>query len=238
MKMRIALLSDIHIEHGSNFPGTPDADVAVLAGDIGTFTDGHYVKKMVSDLNEEVRTVYIPGNHEYYGGRYEDICAESEVKVIRKDEVSFVATTLWSNPPHDNREMINDFAFIKGHFTPQKMRDLHLVQRDMLKMVIDHEVHDGRKVVVVTHHLPSFKCIHPQYANDQSGMNNYFASPTLEMIWERNWEGKVVAWLFGHTHKQVDIVERNCGVRLVANPHGNFGREQRNIDPQWKVIEV
>ena len=61
--MKIQFFSDIHLEFGEfDIPAT-DADVIVAAGDIGVGLQGiEWLKR----FNRP--TIYVAGNHEYYGG--------------------------------------------------------------------------------------------------------------------------------------------------------------------------
>ena len=79
--------------------------------------------------------------------------------------------------------------------------------------------------IVVTHHLPSKRCVAPQYA--RSPMNAFFVCDLSQLIVDR----KPAAWFFGHTHTSIDV---HIGpTRLLCNPLGyvtagevNFGFDQ------------
>lgn len=73
--MRLRILSDLHLRHHPppevtepSGPGTPSADVVVLAGDIHRGTEG---LRWAHRAFPEVPVVYVAGNHEYYD-RYLD----------------------------------------------------------------------------------------------------------------------------------------------------------------------
>ncbi len=61
--MKIHLMSDVHLEFDPSFtPPYVDADITVLAGDIGYGIEGiEWAKKRFSRP-----VVYVLGNHEYY----------------------------------------------------------------------------------------------------------------------------------------------------------------------------
>ena len=62
--MRIHLLSDLHNEFSSFVPVLLDCDLVILAGDIDLKSRGvEWAKKTFS-----VPVLYVPGNHEFYGG--------------------------------------------------------------------------------------------------------------------------------------------------------------------------
>ena len=72
--------------------------------------------------------------------------------------------------------------------------------------------------VVITHHTPSPKSVHPRYAGD--ALNAAFSS-NLEhlMIGSK----APALWIHGHTHDSYDYVVNGC-TRVVANPRGYTGR--------------
>ena len=119
--MRIQLLSDLHLEAHPQFAASPatDADLLVLAGDIGSYqrgsrlVDKDYGLARFSPLPQyggwPTPVVFVPGNHEYDGEDFDVaharlratcerlglIWLERECVVL--DGVRFVGTTLWSD---------------------------------------------------------------------------------------------------------------------------------------------
>ena len=72
--MKIHILNDLHIEFGAFEPPPTDADVVVLAGDIGVGLEGlHWAQSCFSDKP----VIYVPGNHEFY---HHDIALINEFK--------------------------------------------------------------------------------------------------------------------------------------------------------------
>jgi predicted phosphodiesterase len=122
--MKIQLLSDLHLEANPGFEATPapDADLLVLAGDVGSYQRRKDGSTMVepdwglqrfSPLPQHagwpVPVLFVPGNHEYDALDIDEAHAglrttcerlgitwlERETTVI--DGVRFVGTTLWSD---------------------------------------------------------------------------------------------------------------------------------------------
>jgi predicted phosphodiesterase len=117
-RMKIQLLSDLHLEVHPHFQvrPAPDADLLVLAGDIGSYQAG---SQLAGDDFGLTRfsprhgwphpVLYVPGNHEYDGLEFDEAHArlratcerlditwlEREVKLI--GGVRFVGTTLWTD---------------------------------------------------------------------------------------------------------------------------------------------
>jgi Icc-related predicted phosphoesterase len=119
--MKIQLLSDLHLEANPSFVPVPapDADVLVLAGDIGSYQansaltaagDTDFGLKRFSPRHGwPTPVLFVPGNHEYDGmdfdeahARLQDSCARLgitwlEREVLQLDKVRFVGTTLWAD---------------------------------------------------------------------------------------------------------------------------------------------
>lgn len=115
--MKIQLLSDLHLETEVFDPEPhPQADLLVLAGDIGSYQAGSRLldddfglTRFSPHHSAWRRVLYVPGNHEYDArefdathARLREVCEhlgitwlEREVQVI--DGVRFIGTTLWSD---------------------------------------------------------------------------------------------------------------------------------------------
>lgn len=124
--MNIQLLSDLHLEVHPHFLPTPapDADLLVLAGDVGSYQSGSQLMDADFGLARfsprhgwPVPVLFVPGNHEYDAqdfdqahSRLQETCDRLgitflERKVVSTDTllshssrpVRFVGTTLWSD---------------------------------------------------------------------------------------------------------------------------------------------
>lgn len=119
--MRIQLLSDLHLEVHPQFQPEPaaNADVLVLAGDIGSYQEGSLLADDCFGLERfsplpqyagwPCPVIFVPGNHEYDAQDWDEaharlrrICdrlgliwLERETAVL--DGVRFVGTTLWTD---------------------------------------------------------------------------------------------------------------------------------------------
>lgn len=119
--MKVQLLSDLHLENNPGFAPTPapQANVLVLAGDIGSYQSG----SALSALDDHdfglgrfsprrgwpTPVLFVPGNHEYDGmdfdaahARLRETCARLgihwlEREVLTLQGVRFVGTTLWAD---------------------------------------------------------------------------------------------------------------------------------------------
>lgn len=118
--LRIQVASDLHLERYPDFTpqSAPDADVLVLAGDIGSYQAGSLLPSADFALTRFSpkapgapwrRVLFVPGNHEYDGlelgptrERLRALCADLGItwldrEVVVIDGVRFLGTTLWSD---------------------------------------------------------------------------------------------------------------------------------------------
>jgi Icc-related predicted phosphoesterase len=251
--MKIALLSDLHLSMEPLVPPATDADVVVLAGDLGRPDAAiEWARRYPQP------TLFVAGNHEYYGGdlgsamaRLRALAAGTPVRVLERDEwthcgVRFLGATLWSDhrlcatPEERDRclaqatALVRDFARIRvapgfgDLFSPALSQLLF----DETVAWLDRrfaEPHEG-PTVVVTHFAPSRRSIAPRFAD--SPLNGCFVSDLEAHI--QRWQPRL--WLHGHTHDSFDY--RIGSTRVVANPRGYVlkGRmENLRFDPSLTI---
>jgi hypothetical protein len=79
--MKLHILNDLHIEFEDFAPPATDADVVILAGDIGVGMAGlSWAKIRFPDRP----VIYVPGNHEFY---HHDIALIDELKAQAPDHI-------------------------------------------------------------------------------------------------------------------------------------------------------
>ena len=232
--MKLHVVSDLHLSvAGFDLPETA-ADVIVLAGDIARPPEAcAWAKRLGKPV------IYVAGNHEFYGGSIDGTIAalrahsaNMAIHLLEADElivdgVRFLGTTLWSDfSIVDKAEraqaeelavaMIRDFSRIRADssaersFSPTDSTELFHRSAAWLRRKLD-EPFDGPSVVI-THHAPSRRSIHPRFAG--SPLNACFVSDA-----ERLMGGdRVALWIHGHTHDSFDYSVE--GTRVLCNPRG------------------
>ena len=247
--MKLHILSDLHVEFGEFEPPTTDANVVVLAGDVGVGMDG---LRWIESRFPDKPVIYVPGNHEFY---HHDIalidelkaCASAHIHILNDDQlvidgVRFLGSVLWTDfalfgvgekyfSIQRARKGMNDFAVIQNsgkRFTPDSAIELHQTSRSWLESHLA-EPYAG-KTVIVTHHVPSSMSVPHRFA--KSLLTPAFAS-NLETLMDGD---RVALWVHGHTHDSFDY--EVFGTRVVCNPRG-YVPHAMNFDfrPDW-VVEV
>jgi Icc-related predicted phosphoesterase len=215
--MKVQLASDLHLEFlEMKFPNerliapAADADVLVLAGDIATGT-----RAVELFAQWPVPVLYIAGNHEPYGHDYGELrrtlkAKAAGISVLFMDDdsvelqgVRFLAATLWTDymlgePAVPQRvamihahQALNDhrlIGFNGKRFRPGDALNEHERSRAWLKAQLSVP-HNGPTVVVI-HHGPHPRSVHPQYTGDP--LNGSFVSDLSELL------KASTLWLHGH----------------------------------------
>jgi len=253
--VRLNILSDLHISlAGQPLPGAA-SDIVILAGDISR---PRQAIDWASGIERPV--IYVPGNHEFYGGSLDStnrdldaLSRGSSIHVLNQQEIvlhgiRFLGATLWTDfmlygeGPQRQRaieqaiELIRDFSRIQSDdrpgspFTPLESARVFRRHSAWLADKLS-EPFDG-PTVVVTHHGPSPRSIHPRFAG--SPLNTCFVS-NVEHLMDGD---RVPLWIHGHTHDSFDYTVN--GTRVVCNPRG-YARDGVNenalFDPDF-IVDV
>ena len=234
--MRIHLLSDLHNEFRPFTPQVLDVDVVILAGDIDVNVRGvAWARQCFSGP-----VLYVPGNHEYYGGHLSHtlqkmrLVGGERVRVLDRDEViiggvRFLGATMWTdfaatgNPPMASlsaQNAMNDFRQIRTEnyrrIRPADLLEQSVKTRDWLCGKLA-EAFAGQ-TVVITHHAPTLRSL----------QDSPHAGTHMDAAYANRWEdlmgGEAVAlWLHGHCHTAADYDV--AGTRVVCNPRGYPGEK-------------
>ena len=234
--MKLHILSDLHLGvHGMEQPCT-DADVIVLAGDIGR---PQAAVSWAQAFGKPV--VYVPGNHEFYGSSLPATLRElkrltvgTRVHVLDNEAlvhsgVRFLGSTLWTDflaagadvsqasVNEQSLKFNRDFSQIRQDdtsdaplFTPDASAALFARNAQWLDAQLARPF-DG-PTVVVTHHAPTLHSIHPRFAG--SPLNANFVSDAAWLL--RG--GRARLWIHGHTHDSYDYWLDST--RVLCNPRG------------------
>jgi len=234
--MRIHLLSGLHNEFSSFTPQVLDVDVRHRCPS----TRCRWARQCFSGPE-----LYVPGNHEYYGGHLSHtlqkmrLIGGERVRVLHRDEViiggvRFLGATMWTdfaatgNPPMASlsaQHAMNDFRQIRTEnyrrIRPADLLEQSVKTRDWLCGKLAESF--AGPTVVITHHAPSLRSL-------QDGPH---AGTHMDAAYANRWEdlmgGEALAlWLHGHCHSAADY--EVAGTRVVCN-HGVI-RARRRVSTQ------
>jgi Icc-related predicted phosphoesterase len=232
----IYFVSDLHLEFNISekklLESFPKADIIVLAGDVCTVYKDEGKKylnflKKCKELYKHV--VFIAGNHEYYGCKYDrngviqilkNIASASDCIFLHReskmiDNFLFIGATLWSRISDNAVYSISDFRNgvfrNKDEYIKEFIFDYNYLKEELEKKV-------EYTKVVITHHLPTIHLIHKRFLN--SLVNTAFYTERLNTFNLDN----VKYWVCGHTHEYAKMVKDKT--TLIVNPIGYPGENR------------
>jgi Icc-related predicted phosphoesterase len=181
------------------------------------------------------------------------------------DDVTFIGGTLWTDmnreDPRTMSEMsycMNDYRGVDNsakmvsyksitydenrqernwthkerpaQFQPQDSVDDHKEFLKKLDEVLT--LHPNMTTVVCGHHAPSKSSTHPRYKHETI-MNGAYSTNLDNFILDRR---QIKLWTHGHTHEDFDYMIGTT--RVVCNPRGYDGYEERADRFELKVVEI
>jgi 3',5'-cyclic AMP phosphodiesterase CpdA len=236
MPLQLQYASDLHLEFPANkeflkrHSLQPVGDVLILAGDIVTFRVMDKHQDFFSYVADHFETTYwMPGNHEYYGYDLAQKCGvlkeaiRSNVFLVNNTtaihgDVKLLFSTLWSkiSPGHqwEIERNLNDFHVIKHQgyrLSAERYNELHEESMAFIEQELAQVVDE--KLVVVSHHCPTFMNYPPQYKG--SALNEAFAVELFDTIAA----SAIDYWIYGHHH--YNTLGFNIGnTKLLTNQLG------------------
>ena len=216
--------------------------IVVLAGDIGIGKKPiTYMDFITNTCDRFKKVIWIMGNHEHYRGNlgttltkiwnntleFENLYVVDKETVIF-DDVAFVCATLWTNFDNNNpitmydaELMMSDYKTIRvgpdSEPWKYRLKPLHTLAEhkrcvEFIFPEIEKQKADGKKVVVVTHHLPSFQSIPEMFKWDS--LNGAYATELYNEVADSGAD----IWVHGHSHGSQNYFIGKT--RIVNNPRG------------------
>lgn len=282
--MKILPISDVHLEF-SHLPlyNTDGADVLVICGDLLIAHDLYYLAKrpmmpspigkrwgrgmryreFLSQITSEFEHIlYVPGNHEYYHGRWTQVpdwiraeCIRyPSIKVLNNqwielNGVTFIGGTMWTDMNrHDNQvlyqlpKLLNDYRYIRNdayNYRRLTVLDVAIAHKAFLSFLTStlnslRHASLSNDIVVITHHAPTYHSITPSFGPLDVEIHGYASD--LSALIESYPE--ITTWLHGHIHSASKYQIHNT--TIACNPrgyHDNQNCEYTGWNPQL-VIEI
>jgi predicted MPP superfamily phosphohydrolase len=212
--MLTRLISDLHLDFYQDskrdqiLEAIPAGnDLLVIAGDlfeVGDMGEDDLRQIFVSLRAKAEKTVYVPGNHEYYGSTPANTdrvlgraCADAGVTILRPGvvvdakEFKVAGSTLWFAERRNTdraKDYMNDFQQIRD-FEPWVYEQNQLARAWVECCGAD---------IIVTHHLPSNRSVPVRFRG--SALNRFFVDDCEEIIRTT----RPLLWVHGHTHDPAD----------------------------------
>ncbi len=230
--MKLQIASDLHLEYAPDWElPASDADVLVLAGDVGTHTLG--LEAFRARAHHQP-ILYVPGNHEYYCGNRRWVAdamrahaRQLGLYVLDGDAVvlggvRFLGVTLWTDfalfgpaqRPEAMRRahsLIPDYHVISeddGWLAPERTWAMHRAAVGWLRDRLAEPF--AGPTVVITHHAPHPGSLHPRFARHP--LSPAFVSNLADLMEPAR------LWIHGHTHDTFDYLVADT--QVLCNPRG------------------
>ena len=257
--MSFDLISDLHLTFRNEkiLSGlVPKSDVLALLGDVCEIKNYFRFKKFFEFISSSWDYVlYVPGNHEFYGGEMEQSVDDmrSYLKQFRNiivldndlvsiDNVRYIGSTLWSGMNRRNKitmesdkEQISDYHHIKRKkfgkevlITPEDTVDMFEKNVEFIDRMI--KISPFETNVILTHHAPSYRSVSPKFEGNIASAA--YVSDLEYLLCDRT---RVSVWAHGHTHSSSDYKIGAC--RVVANPLG-YTNELYSDERKYKPLTV
>jgi predicted phosphodiesterase len=113
-------------------------------------------------------------------------------------------------PHYDNHNRSEDSV---GYFHPDDAYEEHLKTIKVLDVILRERRNINKNTIVMTHHAPTYKSVHPRYFGDD--LNHAYCSNLSETIMAHK---NIKYWFHGHTHDSHDYMVDKC--RVICNPRG------------------
>lgn len=246
--MRLQAVSDLHLNHYKHYEKVIESlkddrvgeTILILAGDIVGLRYRDLALKHMKPLCQGYEQVlYVPGNHEFYGT---DVISALNLLYTLPQEISNLTVLTSDNPVTiKGQRFLGDTMWFEDHpfniYDQELMSDFDLIEDFVpwvydsnLKAVRDFKINLESTDILITHHMPSHKSVHPKFA--RSSINKFFVCDIEDLIVER--QPKMA--IHGHTHCPFDY---NIGkTRVFCNPLG-YPREGDNPSFHYRMfIEI
>lgn len=251
--MNIQYASDLHLnDYASTTPFseflTPSAPLLILAGDVCPVEYPLYADFLRWCSRNWNRVIVISGNHEYFTERIPQSMDQIDQIIMDQTHrlpnvfflqhgesivfqgIRFVGATLWSSVDpilsdeieHTKGDYVHTYTGNRNT-TVRDIRQLHNTHSQNLRTVLSSS---KEPVVVITHHLPSYSLVSPEYHNDRKV--SCYASHDDDILYR--FKAKICIWICGHAHRSGDWIHPTSGVHCIMNCKG-YASQKTGFSP-------
>lgn len=232
--MHIHIWSDLHNEFWKDklkkkiqlFPDT----ILLCAGDVGEMIRTASIDTIKLLCANYKHVFYVLGNHDYYQSSFSNI--DNKMNALEQSISNLTILKTGVIAQLGEYKLIGDTGWVPNHpfLLKYPITDLRMIHnclpeaynrfekwREWASTVIDD------KTIVMTHHLPSEKCVALRFMMEPT--NRWFVGDCEDIILQN----KPLLWIFGHTHTQFDFNINDT--RLICNPLGYPGENYPEVNP-------
>jgi predicted phosphodiesterase len=231
---------------------TDKETVLILAGDIweGDKFMMHSGKSWIKPIAERfLAVIIVAGNHDFWGENFNYYPTKIKALIEKEkltnvhfmendtitiDNVKFLGGTLWTDFNNSDpftlwqaRFHMNDYNYIRSGDGYRKLiaDDVFQAHKRTKNFIFNNlDKKPDEKIVVVTHHSPSFQSLSDQYRSNGYA-NGYYHSELGNLIVDSG----INLWVYGHTHCPMQY--KIGDTLLMNNAVGYFGHEDTAYDP-------
>jgi hypothetical protein len=204
-------ISDIHLETRTTIPKIPVAsENLALIGDIGNPFEDIYYDFLKYTSNNFKRVILISGNHEYWHHKKRVRTVDKRLKYLanKLDNVEYL---------NNSHTQLENYTILGSTLWASKGYNIkHEIDVDWLEETIENS---ENKLIVLTHYLPSFKLIVPEFQHPKYDKIRDRYATDLEYLIKK----PIDAWLCGHSHCVTELEINNVFCAINA-----FGHESRS----------
>lgn len=248
MTLKVQIYSDLHIEFYNSFPKIPiEAEVLILAGDIGIKSKKNYIEFLNYVSNNWKIVFYVLGNHEYYiSSNYFDKINQSYHEIFNSFEniilldnksyiyndnnklYKFIGSTLWANATEFSKNYVNCFNIIKekrnNRKYPLSVNKFNKMNKTSKQFIIDslYEEKEDINIILITHYPTIMESSHSKYNTQDILIKKLFAND-INIHDLENLNCTNITCISGHTHYSFDFdIKNKNNVRYISNQMGYY----------------
>jgi len=247
---KLQYVSDIHLEYTRKLPNiSVVGNYLALCGDIGHPFKNNY-NDFIKYASERWEKIFLlSGNHCYHNeknpviiqnmndidnkimeitSKYDNVHYLQKNHFILDNDYVILGTTLWSKI-HNGQFYNRRGTLIYNNNIPVDYKFINILHKEQKEWILSTcDNFKDKKVIVLTHHMPSMKMIHPDFnTTNYKYINDWFASDLDYMI-----KSPIVYWICGHTHRRMEVSVNNipCLVNPIGYSNEKFEYHDKYID--------
>jgi hypothetical protein len=230
-----------------------NGDVGRLVGDKKHMYWEQYVSFIAGCCSQFEYVFLVLGNHEYYtdddGPSMEELIEkvrtlenlhsnfkvlDNSCAVLSPERLVIFGSTFWSYYPDNTNFPSVPINLLDGRrITAASWNLLHFAAKSALEHAIHRAKQLGYKLMVVTHHAPTFTNTLDEKYKDAGTSNNMYCSTCDEYLSDK----LITVWVYGHTAHNTQYRHDN-GTFVYSNQYNKPGYSTESISVgQFEMVE-